>query len=203
MFKRKLFRVLAGNTLMGLGISLVITAGIGVDPWTVLSLGVSNVLQISVGRAAQLQGLLFMSGVYLIYRRKPGLGTLINMMLVGLIIDFSQGLVTTPQLFLGQLGVLAMGLLILSFGVALYVAGNLGEGPIEQLMLALHFRHGWPIGRIRIVMDFVATSSGFLLGGSVGLGTLISVVVIGPTVAKFLQLIPDFAVTNSVEFKSS
>ncbi len=203
MFKRKLFRVLAGNTLMGLGISLVITAGIGVDPWTVLSLGVSNVLQISVGRAAQLQGLLFMSGVYLIYRRKPGLGTLINMMLVGLIIDFSQGLVTTPQLFLGQLGVLALGLLILSFGVALYVAGNLGEGPIEQLMLALHFRHGWPIGRIRIVMDFVATSSGFLLGGSVGLGTLISVVVIGPTVAKFLQLIPDFAVTNSVEFKSS
>ncbi|MBO8126030.1 MAG: membrane protein [Firmicutes bacterium] len=178
---------------MGLGITAVITAGLGVDPWTVLTLGTSHTFNLTPGRASQIQAVIIMAGVYLFFRRRPGLGTLLNMFLVGFFIDTFSYFWPTPTTLIGQLILLAAGIIILGAGVGTYVSGSLGEGPIEQLMLALTENGRRHVGRVRIFMDFSATVIGCLLGGTVGLGTLISVVGIGLVVEKTLQLLPSLA----------
>lgn len=185
-FMPRLIRVLLGNMLMGLGITLVIQAGLGVDPWTVLTLGTSNTLKVTPGRASQIQAVIIMAGVYLRFQRRPGIGTLLNMFMVGIFIDTFQSLWPVPQAFITQLFMLLGGIVVIGFGVAMYVSGELGEGPIEQLMMALTEHKGWHIAKVRIVMDSLATFFGLLLGGSVGIGTLISVFGIGPVVEKSL-----------------
>lgn len=173
----------AGVTLLGFGISLTIQANLGVSPWTVLHIGISSITGLSVGRITQIVGFFLVFLGSLILKQRPGIGTLINMFLVGFSVDFflQSSWLPVPSGLGVQLVYLATGIISIGLGTGAYISARLGAGPRDGVMLGLASLLGWKVGRVRSGMEFVVLVSGFLLGGPVGLGTMAGVAV-GPIV---------------------
>lgn len=180
--------MIAGNWLYGTGEALLITADIGQTPGTVLAQGIQNLTGDSIGWTS-----FYISvGVMLLWiplRLKVGIGTVFNIILVSVSIDVMSPLMPQPESYgLSILQVLA-GILVIAIGSAFYIPSNLGPGPRDGLMTGLHFRTGIPIGRVRFGIEAVLLVSGWLLGGSVGLGTVLVTVLIGEVVAILFGIV--------------
>jgi len=180
--------MIAGNWLYGTGEALLITADIGQTPGTVLAQGIQNLTGDSIGWTS-----FYISvGVMLLWiplRLKVGIGTVFNIILVSVSIDVMSPLMPQPERYgLSILQVLA-GILVIAIGSAFYIPSNLGPGPRDGLMTGLHFRTGIPIGRVRFGIEAVLLVSGWLLGGSVGLGTVLVTVLIGEVVAILFGIV--------------
>ena len=185
---RTLLFMIAGNWLYGTGEALLITADIGQTPGTVLAQGIQNLTGDSIGWTS-----FYISvGVMLLWiplRLKVGIGTVFNIILVSVSIDVMSPLMPQPERYgLSILQVLA-GILVIAIGSAFYIPSNLGPGPRDGLMTGLHFRTGIPIGRVRFGIEAVLLVSGWLLGGSVGLGTVLVTVLIGEVVAILFGIV--------------
>ena len=185
---RTLLFMIAGNWLYGTGEALLITADIGQTPGTVLAQGIQNLTGDSIGWTS-----FYISvGVMLLWiplRLKVGIGTVFNIILVSVSIDVMSPLMPQPESYgLSILQVLA-GILVIAIGSAFYIPSNLGPGPRDGLMTGLHFRTGIPIGRVRFGIEAVLLISGWLLGGSVGLGTVLVTVLIGEVVAILFGIV--------------
>ena len=185
---RTLLFMIAGNWLYGTGEALLITADIGQTPGTVLAQGIQNLTGDSIGWTS-----FYISvGVMLLWiplRLKVGIGTVFNIILVSVSIDVMSPLMPQPESYgLSILQVLA-GILVIAIGSAFYIPSNLGPGPRDGLMTGLHFRTGIPIGRVRFGIEAVLLVSGWLLGGSVGLGTVLVTVLIGEVVAILFGIV--------------
>ena len=192
--KLKTFVLLClGLSLFGFGESLLIHSTIGVSPWTVLAEGLSLKLHWSVGFATFIVSVLVLS-VWIFLKQKPGLGTLLNIIIIAGMIDLSLFLFdfSTNNFLLnvltGFLGVLFVGL-----GSGIYLIANLGPGPRDGLMTGLQRITKFPIAWVRASIEISVVILGWILGGTVGIGTLIFAFGIGPAVALGLYLINEIS----------
>ena len=192
--KLKTFVLLClGLSLFGFGESLLIHSTIGVSPWTVLAEGLSLKLHWSVGFATFIVSVLVLS-VWIFLKQKPGLGTLLNIIIIAGMIDLSLFLFDFStnnfliNVLTGFLGVLFVGL-----GSGIYLIANLGPGPRDGLMTGLQRITKFPIAWVRASIEISVVILGWILGGTVGIGTLIFAFGIGPAVALGLYLINEIS----------
>jgi uncharacterized membrane protein YczE len=180
--------MIAGNWLYGTGEALLITADIGQTPGTVLAQGIQNLTGDSIGWTS-----FYISvGVMLLWiplRLKVGIGTVFNIVLVSVSIDVMSPLMPQPESYSLSVLQVLLGILVIAIGSAFYIPSNLGPGPRDGLMTGLHYRTGLPISRVRLGIEAALLISGWLLGGSVGLGTVLVTVLIGEVVAVLFGLV--------------
>jgi uncharacterized membrane protein YczE len=173
--------------LYGMTLAMIVRATLGNSPWDVLHQGMAKHLPISFGTAV-----ILMSGVVLLgwipLREMPGLGTVLNSVLVGLSADFFLGIISAPESADAQLGLLVGGVFLNGVATALYIGSQFGPGPRDGLMTGLHRRTGRSIRLVRTSMEISVVVVGALLGGVVGLGTVVYAVAIGPLVQWLLPL---------------
>jgi len=182
-----------GLTLFGLGEAMLVAAGIGVSPWTVFAQGVSVTTGLSIGWAAFL-----LSGFVLVLwiplRQAPGIGTILNAIIISAMLEGALPYLPHPSQWWVQGPMALLGILIIGLGSGLYLIANCGPGPRDGLMTGLQRRTGWPVAWIRGGIEVVVVSLGFVLGGTVGVGTLLFAFGVGPSVALGLALVGAIAV---------
>ncbi|RZI96337.1 MAG: hypothetical protein EOO67_00575 [Microbacterium sp.] len=180
-------QLLVGLVLFGAGCALMVRAGIGLDPWTVFAEGLSRQTGIGIGWIANLVGF-FVLLLWIPLRQKPGIGTIANILLVGTSMQLTLGLIPAVSGFLLQLVVFLAGLGVVALASGLYIGANFGPGPRDGLMTGINQRFGTPIWAARLAVEATVLAAGWLLGGTVGLGTVIFAVMIGPAVHLTLPL---------------
>lgn len=186
LFTRRLAKLLVGLFLFGIGTSLMVRANLGLAPWDVLAQGVARTTGWSFGLVIVLTGL----AVLLLWwplRQKPGLGTLLNALLIGPSAQLGLWLLPEFDILWQQVAVFTAGLLLLSLATGLYIGGRFGAGPRDGLMIGLHRRLGWPIWLARTLVEGSALVVGWLLGGTAGIGTIAFALLVGPLVGKALR----------------
>lgn len=178
-------RLIAGLVLCGLGIAFMVAADLGLAPWSVLDQGISDRTGIPIGTVSIIVGALVLLA-WVPLRERPGLGTVLNVLLIGITIDLALLVLDTPEAAVGRLAFLAFGALLWGPGTGLYIGATLGPGPRDGLMTGLAARGVGSIRLVRTGIELAALAAGWLLGGSVGLGTVVFAVTIGPNVQFFL-----------------
>jgi uncharacterized membrane protein YczE len=195
-------KLLIGLCLFGVGIWLGLQAHLGVGPWDVLHGGVAKHLGTPFGRTSiGVSVVVFV--IALVARVKPGVGTVLNVVVIGTVIDIFLG---TPLLDGVRSGSLALRLLTTAGGIAsvavgsaLYLGAHLGPGPRDGLMVAIHQRTGWPVGAARAALECTVLVVGVLLGGPVGVGTVAFALGIGPAVQLAFRVLRQTPVRRTVE----
>lgn len=179
----RLVRMVAGLFFFAVGIVMTINANIGLAPWDVFHQGLSNVLGITMGQASIMVGAAVVAGDYFL-GEKIGLGTLGNMVLIGLFIDFLMLNNLIPQMQVFWAGVIQMvvGLFVIGVASFLYIGAGMGCGPRDGLMVALLKKSGRSVSLIRGILEGGALVLGWLLGGTAGVGTVITAFLTGPMV---------------------
>ena len=180
-----LIYLILGLILFGLGETLLITAGVGVSPWTVLAQGMSFKTGYSIGLTT-----FFVSiGVLCLWiplRQKPGVGTILNTIIVSIVIDVSLPYLPAPELLVFQILQVIIGVVIVGLGSGFYLIANLGPGSRDGLMTGLQKKTNLPISLIRAILEISAVIVGWYLGGIVGVGTIIFALAVGPFVSAGL-----------------
>ena len=176
-----------GLALFGLGEGLLIVSFTGASPWSVLAQGISLNVNLSIGTIT-----LFISLVVLIFwlplKQKPGIGTILNALIIAMMIDICIKFVPTPENYISQLILAIVAVFTVGFGGGIYLVANLGAGPRDGLMVGLHKKTNMPIAAVRAFLEISVVTVGWYLGGTVGLGTLLFAFGIGPAVALGLFL---------------
>lgn len=189
-------RLFGGLWLFGTGIALMVNARLGLGPWDVLSQGVALRTGLRIGTVTMLVGAVVLL-LWFFIRERPGIGTVANIVLIGQAINLTLPVLpefeSTPLRFLELL----LGMLVLGLGSAFYLGARLGAGPRDGLMLGLHRRTGWSIRVTRTVIEVCALAVGWLLGGTVGVGTIVLALGIGPVVQLMIRLVGPGAVAPS------
>ena len=176
----RFIQLIIGLIMFGAGCAVMVKAGIGLDPWTVFSQGLSELTRIGIGWITNIVGF-FVLLLWIPLRQRPGIGTVLNIALVGTSLQLTLPALSTPDsYFLGILMFLG-GTGLVGLGSGLYIGANFGPGPRDGLMTGINARWGWPIWVARTVVEISVLIVGVLLGGSIGLGTLLFAVLIGPT----------------------
>ncbi len=176
-----------GLALFGLGEGLLIVSFTGASPWSVLAQGISLNVNLSIGTIT-----LFISLVVLIFwlplKQKPGIGTILNALIIAMMIDICIKFVPTPENYISQLILAIVAVFTVGFGGGIYLVANLGAGPRDGLMVGLQKKTNMPIAAVRAFLEISVVTVGWYLGGTVGLGTLLFAFGIGPAVALGLFL---------------
>ena len=176
------FILIVGLVLFGLGEALLITASAGVSPWTTLAEGISLITGWSVGFATFIISFLVLL-TWIPLREVPGIGTIANAFIVASILDLSLPYLPKPEFYLFQVLQSLIGILIVGFGAALYLSSNLGPGPRDGLMTGLTKLTNLPISIVRSTIEIIVVFSGWMLGGTVGVGTLLFAFLVGPSIS--------------------
>ena len=189
LYAEKLARCIAGLAFFGFGIALFLRANLGLAPWDIFHKGLSKKLDISIGLVIVGVGLLLLL-LWIPLRQRPGVGTILNAIEIGLIVNLTKPLIGEPdQLIIRALMVIA-GVLVIGLGSALYIGAGLGSGPRDGLMLGLSKYairgHQISIRVARTAVELTVMVAGLFLGGSIGVGTLIFMFGIGPLVQLIL-----------------
>ncbi|MBD2758715.1 hypothetical protein IEE94_04210 [Yimella sp. cx-573] len=182
---RRLVQLFIGLSLYGLAMAMMVRAGIGLDPWDVFHYGVF----LHTGWTLGVTVIVVSIPVLLLWaplRQWPGLGTIANTVWIGVATDISLALVPTPHGLFNQTSMFIAGLVINALGGALYIGSQLGPGPRDGLMTGLHRRTGVSLRLVRTGIELTVLAIGWLLGGIVGVGTLLYALLIGPLVQAFL-----------------
>lgn len=199
---RRLLQLNVGLVLFGVGIWLGLVAELGVGPWDVLAGGLSSQLGTPFGRTAIGVSVVVLL-IGLAARVRPGVGTLLNVVVIGAVIDLLlaspllQDLDDSPVAV--RLPATLLGIAAVAAGSALYLGAHLGPGPRDGLMVAIHVRTGWRVGTARAVLECVVLVLGVLLGGPVGVGTLLFAFGIGPAVQVAFRVLRQTPVRRTVE----
>ena len=170
----------AGLMFLALGIALTIRGKLlGIAPWDVLHVGLFQNFGLTIGMWSIGTGLLLVLGTSLYSKRWPPIGTWLNMILIGLFTDVFLWLLPVVTNPIVQSIYFVSGVGIMGFGVGMYIASNIGAGPRDSLMLILVERTGWTVKRVRTLLEIVVAIVGWLLGGPVGIGTIIVALTLG------------------------
>ncbi len=180
-----------GLILFGLGETLLITANQGVSPWTVLAQGLSFQFNLSIGVTTFIVSLIVLFFWYPL-KQKPGLGTLLNVILISIVIDLSNPILPYPKTLFYQIIQSVIAVLIVGIGSGFYLTANLGPGPRDGLMTGLQKLTDKPIALIRTILEVSAVLIGFYFGGVVGIGTLLFAFGIGPAVSLGIFIVMKF-----------
>ena len=186
-----LLYLVIGLILFGLGETMLIAANVGVSPWTVLAQGISIKTGYSIGIST-----FFVSiGVLILWiplKQKPGIGTILNTIIISIVLDVSLPYLPTPESFFLQALQVFIGVIIVGLGSGFYLISNLGPGSRDGLMTGLQKKTNLPIALIRTTIEVSAVVFGFYLGGVVGIGTLVFAFGIGPAVSAGLFFVSRF-----------
>lgn len=188
---RRFVWLLCGLTILGLGIAIQVRAGLGLGPWDVLHQGISNQTGISIGTVIILVGLPIML-LWLPLGERPGFGTIANVFGVGIAADLFLNILPVQTWLPAQLGQLVFAVAIMGVGSGLYLSAGMGAGPRDGVMMGLVRRTGWSVRLIRTLLEVSVLAIGWLLGGSVGLGTVVFALGIGPAVQITLRVLRRF-----------
>jgi len=181
---RKYLQAVTGITMIGIGVAFNYMADLGLGPWGVLHDGISKTIDISYGQAGILTSFLSLL-LWIPLKQKPGIATIFDAFWIGLSADFIINIIPVAQTLLIQIIYLITGILLIGLGTAIYVGGDLGAGPRDGIMVGLE-KLGLKIGNARTLLEFVAFSIGFLLGGKVGIASLVIVLSIGRVLQVFI-----------------
>lgn len=175
-----------GLAVIAYGCVLMIVADLGVAPWDVFHIGLQKTFGLTIGIWSQIFGAFVIILSYLLARIKPGIGTVLNMILFGLFVDLFMWLDAVPHAegWVFRLLQFAVGLLLMGIGIGMYIAPRLGAGPRDSFMLALNERMGWSIQNVRMGIEITVLVAGAFLGGPVSFGTLLTAVLTGPLVQR-------------------
>lgn len=188
-YTKRIFKLNSGLFFVALGIAMTIKAHIGYGPWEVFHAGLAQTFNISMGLASILDGLAI--GIIIVLAgEKVGIGTILNMVMIGLWIDLIMPLLKEQASLKEGIIFLLMGLFVISYGLYFYMSAGLGAGPCDSLMLAITKRSKAPIGSCRVSMELIAVILGWSLGGMIGPGTVIAALGLGLTIQvtfKFLK----------------
>ena len=182
---RRLAQLLVGLALYGVTLALLIRSTLGNAPWDVLHQGLAGYLPMSIGTAVIVMSLLVLL-LWIPLREKPGLGTIANSFLVGLVADRALDVVPAPEDLRLRGVLLVAGVVLNGLATALYIGSQFGPGPRDGLMTGLVRRTGLPVGVVRTAIEVTVVALGWLLGGVVGLGTLLYALAVGPLVQLML-----------------
>ena len=171
-----------GLTVFGLGESLIITAGAGMSPWTVLAEGLSISTNLSIGSLTFLISLAVLL-LWIPLKQMPGIGTLLNVIIIAAVIEWSLPYLPHPEHYELKILQAFVGTLLVGFASGIYLIANLGPGPRDGLMTGFQRITGFPIAWVRASIEIVVVTIGWALGGSIGLATIIFAFGIGPAVS--------------------
>ncbi|MDQ1121990.1 membrane protein YczE [Microbacterium trichothecenolyticum] len=184
----RITRLLVGLALYGVGCAFTVAAGLGVDPWTVFAQGISRVTGVGVGWVTNIVGLAVLL-LWIPLRQKPGIGTIANVLLVGTSMQVALWVLPHPDALWLQAAMLVGGVVLVAVASGLYIGAHFGPGPRDGLMTGMHARFGWPIWICRLTVEGSVLVLGWLLGGTVGIGTVVFALGIGPLVHVALPLL--------------
>ena len=182
------FYLCVGLIIFGLGEGLLIVSSSGASPWSVLAQG----LFLNIGFSVGLITIFISIAVLLLWyplKQKPGIGTILNALIIGLMIDVCIRYVPTPENYFNQVLLGAIAVFTVGLGGGIYLVANLGPGPRDGLMIGLQKKTNLPIASVRAVLEITVMSIGWYLGGTVGVGTLLFAFGIGPCIALSLFLV--------------
>ncbi|MEI6361417.1 MAG: YitT family protein [Actinomycetes bacterium] len=181
------FAILAiGQWLFGTGEAFLVASSLGVSPWTVLAQGLSVRLAIPIGLATFVVSALVLL-LWIPLRERPGLGTIANAVIIATALQVIVQVLPEPQNVVVRLLFVFIGITLIGIGSGLYLTANLGPGPRDGWMTGLHVKFGWPISTVRLAIEAVVLVLGWLLGGTVGIGTVLFALLIGPAVGYGLR----------------
>lgn len=184
---RRLVQLYAGLALYGASSALLVVSGLGLEPWNVLHQGLAELTGLTIGVVSIIVG----AAVLLLWiplRQRPGLGTVSNVFVVGLAMDGTLALVPDAHGLAVRVPLLLAGILLNGAATGLYISANFGPGPRDGLMTGLHRLTGRSIRLMRTAIEVAVVATGFALGGTVGIGTLLYALAIGPLAQLFLRV---------------
>jgi uncharacterized membrane protein YczE len=176
---RRVTQLGLGLVLYGVSIALMLSAGLGVDSWDVFHQGLAGHLDLSFGWVVNGVSLVVLMG-WIPLRQRPGMGTVTNALVVGLVADAALAVMPHPQWVPWQLVLLVIGIGVNGLATGLYIGAGLGPGPRDGLMTGISSRTGASIRMVRTVIELVVLAAGWALGGSLGFGTILYAMAIGP-----------------------
>jgi uncharacterized membrane protein YczE len=198
---RRLVQLYAGLALYGISMALMIESSLGLNPWDVLHQGLTNLTGLSFGTVTILVG----AGVLLLWiplRQRPGLGTVSNVIVIGLVVDAALALLPAGGSLPARIALLAGGILLNGVATGLYLGARFGPGPLDGLMTGYVARRpGRSIRLVRTVIEVTVLAVGWLLGGTVGVGTVAYAMAIGPLAHIFVPLfqLPSIRYDNDID----
>ncbi|MFC8711510.1 YitT family protein [Streptomyces sp. NPDC057197] len=184
---RRLVQLYAGLALYGASSALLVEAGLGLEPWGVLHQGLAELTGLTIGVVSIAVGAVVLL-LWIPLRQRPGLGTVSNVFVVGLAMDGTLALVPDAHTLAVRIPVLAAGVLLNGVATGLYISARFGPGPRDGLMTGLHRRTGRSIRLMRTAVEVAVVATGFALGGTIGAGTVLYAVSIGPLAQFFLRV---------------
>lgn len=193
MLTRRLLQLLFGLAVYGISLAMVIRASLGTAPWDVFHQGLAGRTGLSLGTVVIIVSFLVLL-LWIPLRQWPGVGTVCNAVLVGVFADIGLALIPRFSHLGGQIALLVGAVLLNGVASALYIGARLGPGARDGLMTGLARRTGWPVRGARTGIEVVVLGAGWLLGGSVGVGTVLYALAIGPLVQL---LLPRFTVPET------
>jgi uncharacterized membrane protein YczE len=179
--------LIVGLVLFGLGIALMVQAGLGLGPWEAFHQGIGRLTGLEIGTVSIVLGLPILA-LWWPLGERPGIGTLLNVLLIGTATNAGIAILPVAVGFAEQVLMMLAGVLTIGIGSGLYLGADLGPGPRDGLMTGLHHRYGWSIRRSRTGVELTVLVAGYLLGGTIGIGTLVFALGIGPLVQLFLGI---------------
>ena len=177
-----------GLTFFGLGEGLLLVSTTGASPWSVLAQGISLHIDLSIGVITFFVSS-FVLFLWFFLDQKPGIGTIMNIIIIAIMIDVSIAFIPTPENYISQLLLAIFAVLIVGLGSGFYLIANLGPGPRDGLMVGVQIKTNFPIALVRAFLEITVVSIGWYLGGTVGIGTLLFAFGVGPAVALGLFIV--------------
>ena len=186
-YLRRWSQLLFGLFLFGFAAAMMLRANIGVDPWTVFAEGLNLRWGFSFGWVIVISGLVVLL-IWIPLRQRPGVGTILNALLVGPSMEVGLALVETPETLIQRIFLFASGLLMMGIASGLYIGARFGPGPRDGLMVGFNARFGWPMWAVRTVVESTVLAIGWALGGSFWVGTIVFAVMIGPLAQRAIKV---------------
>lgn len=188
---RRFVQLFVGLALYGLSIALIVRADLGLDPWDVLTQGVferfAEPAGLSFGLVVNLIGMAVLL-LWIPLRQKPGVGTVANVLVIGVVANLGLDRIPVDPGLPVQAVYLVSGVVLNGVASGAYIGAGLGPGPRDGLMTGLVARTGWSVKRVRTAIELAVVAVGWSLGGSVGLGTVLYALAIGPLIHLFLPM---------------
>ena len=177
-----------GLSLFGIGEGLLLVSYTGASPWSVLAQGISLKVDYSIGIITFAISI-FVISLWIFLNQKPGIGTILNALIIAVMIDLCLKYVSTPDSFILKIFLAVFAVMLVGIGSGIYLVANLGPGPRDGLMTGLQKKTNLPIAIVRAFLEITVVSIGWYLGGTVGVGTLLFAFGIGPAVALSLYIV--------------
>ena len=177
-----------GLSLFGIGEGLLLVSYTGASPWSVLAQGFSLKVNFSIGVITFFISI-FVISLWIFLNQKPGIGTILNAVIIAAMIDVCLNYVSTPESFAAKMILAVSAVLLVGIGSGIYLVANLGPGPRDGLMTGLQKKTNLPIAAVRAFLEITVVSIGWYLGGTVGIGTILFAFGIGPAVALGLFIV--------------